>query len=136
MDDTGTEIRATFYSEPAAIMTGQTEPAPARTRSPSAERMRRLRERRRLGKVCFQFELDPWAISGLIELRWLPASRRDDHDSVVHAFHRFVAFALDMTRNTGRDASPLAEERDASEATSAQQSRPSVACRPRAHRCA
>jgi hypothetical protein len=48
------------------------------------------------------FELDPQAISGLIELSWLAAGREDDHDAVVHAFRRFVAYALDMTRNTRR----------------------------------
>jgi hypothetical protein len=67
-----------------------------------AERMRRCRERRRQGKVRFLFELPPWANSGLVELRWLHPSYRDDHDAVLDAFRRFVAFALDMTRNTGR----------------------------------
>jgi hypothetical protein len=67
--------------------------------SPGAERMRRLRERRRQGRICFLFELDPGAVAGLVELRWLPASQRDDHDAVVNAFHRFVGYALDMTRN-------------------------------------
>jgi hypothetical protein len=66
-----------------------------RSSSPGAERMRRLRERRRRGKVCFWFELDAWAIDGLVELRWLPASQRDNHAAVVHAFRRFVGYALD-----------------------------------------
>ena len=70
--------------------------------SPAALRMRRLRDRRRQGKMCFMTELEPWAISGLVELRWLHPSYRDDHDAVLEAFRRFVAFALDMTRNTGR----------------------------------
>jgi hypothetical protein len=70
--------------------------------SPAAARMRRLRERRRQGKVCCLLELPPWAILGLVELRWLHPSCRDDHDAVLDAFRRFVAFALDMTRNTGR----------------------------------
>ena len=48
------------------------------------------------------FELEPWAISGLVELRWLAAGARDDHAAVEHAFHRFVGYALDMTRNTPR----------------------------------
>jgi hypothetical protein len=70
--------------------------------SPGAGRMRRLRERRRLGRMCFMIELEPWAISGLVELGWLPSSGRDDRAAVVSAFRRFFAYALDMTRNTGR----------------------------------
>ena len=62
--------------------------------SPGADRMRRLRERRRRGTMCFMFELHPAAISGLVELRWLAASRRDDRTAVLDAFRRFVAFAL------------------------------------------
>ncbi|MGA8755662.1 MAG: hypothetical protein WB611_04920 [Stellaceae bacterium] len=77
----------------------QTAPTLPRPRSPGAERMQRLRDRRRQGKVCFLFELDPWAISGLIELRWLQDSQRDDHAAVLNAFHRFVGYALDMKRN-------------------------------------
>jgi hypothetical protein len=70
--------------------------------SPGAGRMRRLRERRRHGRIFFGFELEPWAVSGLVELGWLPSSGRDDRAAVVHAFYRFVAFALDTTRNTAR----------------------------------
>jgi hypothetical protein len=44
--------------------------------------------------MCFMFELDPAAISGLVELRWLAGSRRDDRTAVLDAFRRFVAFAL------------------------------------------
>jgi hypothetical protein len=69
--------------------------------SPGAARMRRFRERRRLGKVRFAIELDPIYISGLVELGWLKGSQRDDRSVVMNAFCRFVAFALDMTRNTG-----------------------------------
>jgi hypothetical protein len=79
----------------------QTAPPPQLI-SPAALRMRRLRERRREGRECFMFELEPWAISGLVELRWLAVSRRDDHAAVVDAFRRFVGYALDMTRNTAR----------------------------------
>jgi hypothetical protein len=70
--------------------------------SPGAERMRRLRDRRRQGRICFMTELEPWAIRGLVELGWLHPSYRDNHDAVLDAFRRFVEFALDMTRNTGR----------------------------------
>jgi hypothetical protein len=67
--------------------------------SPGAKRMQRLRDRRRQGRIFFGFELEPWAVSGLVELGWLAGSRRDDHAAIVHAFHRFVGYALDMTRN-------------------------------------
>jgi hypothetical protein len=78
------------------------EAAPARPRSPGAERMKRVRERRRQGRICFLFELYPREISGLVALRWLAGSRRDDRAAVLDAFHRFVAFALDMTKNKPR----------------------------------
>jgi hypothetical protein len=70
--------------------------------SPGTERTRRWRERRRQGRVCFMIDLSPWAISGLVELRWLHPLRRDDRAAVIDAFHRFVGYALDMRRNTGR----------------------------------
>lgn len=72
------------------------------TSSRGAERMRRLRERRRQGRICFHFELYPQEISGLVELGWLENNQQDDRAAVVNAFCRLVAFALDMTRNTGR----------------------------------
>jgi hypothetical protein len=40
------------------------------------------------------FELDPGAISGLVELRWLQSSQRDERVAVVDAFYRFVRYAL------------------------------------------
>jgi hypothetical protein len=52
--------------------------------------------------MCFMFELDPAAISGLVELGWLQGSRGNDHAAVVNAFRRFVGYALDMTRNRDR----------------------------------
>jgi hypothetical protein len=70
--------------------------------SPSAERMRRLRERRRQGRICFMFQLEPWAVEGLVELRWLHPALRNDRVAALDAFRRFVDYALDMTRNTGR----------------------------------
>jgi hypothetical protein len=51
--------------------------------SPGAERMRRHRARRREGKVCVMIELDPGAISGLMELGWLPGRQRDDRAAVI-----------------------------------------------------
>jgi hypothetical protein len=74
----------------------------ARIIASGAERMRRSRERRREGRICFLFELYPREISGLVELGWLPDSQRNDHAAVVNAFRRFIGYALDMTRNRGR----------------------------------
>jgi hypothetical protein len=74
----------------------------ARIIASGAERMRRSRERRRQGRICFMTELEPWAIRGLVELGWLQDSQRNDHAAVVNAFRRFVGHALDMTRNSGR----------------------------------
>ena len=62
--------------------------------SHAALRMRRFRERRRQGKVCFLVELDPREISGLVELKWLPGSHRDDRAAVVNAFCRLVEYVL------------------------------------------
>lgn len=84
------------------MMETQTIATLGQSRSPSANRMRRLRERRRQGKICFMTELEPWAIEGLVELRWLHPDRRNDHAAVIGAFHGFANYALDMTRNTGR----------------------------------
>ena len=83
-------------------MTEQGEQTPTRTLAPSAVRMQRLRERRRLGRMCFLLELHPGEISGLVELGWLAGSRRDDRAEVINAFCRFVGYALDTTRNNGR----------------------------------
>jgi hypothetical protein len=56
--------------------------------------MKRVRERRRQGRICFRFELYPKEISGMVELGWLAGSQRDDRAAVLDAFRRFVAFAL------------------------------------------
>jgi len=70
--------------------------------SPAALRMRRLRERRQQGRVCVMIDLPAWAVSGLVELRWLQPLRRNERAAVIDAFYRFVEYALDMTRNTGQ----------------------------------
>jgi hypothetical protein len=70
--------------------------------SPAALRMRRLREWRPQGRACLMVDPPPWAMSGLIDLRWPHPLQRGDRAAVVDAFHRFVGYALDVTRNTGR----------------------------------
>ena len=67
--------------------------------SPGAQRTRQWRARRREGRVCFRIELSPLAIDGLVELRWLHPSRRDDPVAICEGFRRFIGFALDMSRN-------------------------------------
>jgi hypothetical protein len=47
-------------------------------------------------------DLPAWAVSGLVELRWLQPLRRNERAAVIDAFYRFVEYALDMTRNTGQ----------------------------------
>jgi hypothetical protein len=69
--------------------------------SPGAERMRRLRERRRKGKVRFAIELDRRYISGLVELKWLPGNQRDDRAAVINAFCRLIEYVL-VTQNERR----------------------------------
>ena len=62
--------------------------------SPSAERMRRRRERIRHGSVFVRFEMAPVAVDRLIELRLLkPESRRDPH-AVTSALIEFGTKAL------------------------------------------
>jgi hypothetical protein len=39
------------------------------------------------------------AIDGLVELRWLHPSRRDDPVAVGEGFRKFVNFALDPSRH-------------------------------------
>src|SRR5262245_35978629 len=52
-------------------------------------------------QLCFMIELDPRAISGLVELGWLGGSRRHDRAAVLDGFGRFVRYTL-VTQNTGR----------------------------------
>jgi hypothetical protein len=53
-------------------------------------------------RLSFMCELGPEEISGLIQLRWLQRSQRDDRVAVENAFRRFVRYVLDVTRNTVR----------------------------------
>jgi hypothetical protein len=77
------------------MQTSATSPQPP---SPGALRMRRLRERRRQGKVRFAIELDPGYISGLVKLQWLKSSQRDDRAAVINAFCRLIEYVL-VTQN-------------------------------------
>jgi hypothetical protein len=61
---------------------------------PSAQRMRRHRERSKHGSVCIRFEMAPSAVDRLIALGWLkPESRRDPH-AVTVALIKFGTQAL------------------------------------------
>lgn len=62
--------------------------------SPSAQRMRRLRDRAKHGGVIVRFEMAPAAVGHLIELRLLkPESRRDPY-AVTSALIEFGTQAL------------------------------------------
>jgi hypothetical protein len=69
--------------------------------SPAAIRMRRTRERRRAGAVCFQLELHATAIDGLIALGWLAADDRSSLPAVADAFIRFASKALALRVTAG-----------------------------------
>ena len=51
----------------------------------SAERMRRLRERRREGAVVVSVEIEPEAIAELQRLGWLAPWQRSDPEAVADA---------------------------------------------------
>ena len=71
--------------------------------SPSAERMRRHRERRKLGKTVISLELSGSTIETLVALGWLPESEQNDISKIVVAFRRFAGRALAVARHGGLD---------------------------------
>ena len=91
---TGRAVTPTRSPRPAKIRRRRYDPS-----SPGARRTRQWRARLREGRVCFRIELSRLAIDGLVELRWLHPSRRDDPAAVCEGFRRFLGVALDMTRN-------------------------------------
>jgi hypothetical protein len=105
-DDVSRLLKGHQAARPPSL---QARAAPARVRlSPApalrsvlggAQRTRQWRARRREGRVCFRIELSPLAIDGLVELRWLHPSRRDDPAAICEGFRRFLGFALDTSRN-------------------------------------
>jgi hypothetical protein len=62
--------------------------------SPSAERMRRHRERIKRGTVFVRFEMAPAAIDRLIALGWLDSESRRDPHAVTVALIKFGTQAL------------------------------------------
>ena len=62
--------------------------------SPSAERMRRHRERTKQGSVFVRFEMAPAAIDRLIALGWLKLESRRDPYAVTVALIKFGTQAL------------------------------------------
>jgi hypothetical protein len=62
--------------------------------NPSAERMRRHRQRRRDGMRCVQLEVRETEIDELIHQKLLKSEMRNDKQSVVDAFYDFFENAL------------------------------------------
>ena len=60
----------------------------------SAERMRRMRERRRKGLVWLDIELRGDEIGELVRRGYLKPDHRDDHGEVRQALYRFFAKQL------------------------------------------
>jgi hypothetical protein len=63
--------------------------------SPSAERMRRHRQRRRDGMRCLQVEIRDTEIDELIRRKLLKEEMRNDKQSILNAFYEFLENALD-----------------------------------------
>ena len=62
--------------------------------SPSAQRMRRHRERVKQGSVCIRFDMAPAAVDRLIALGWLNSESRRDPYAVAVALIKFGTQAL------------------------------------------
>jgi hypothetical protein len=68
--------------------------SPAPVAKPSAVRMRRHRERAKLGAIFVRFEMTPAAVDRLIPLKWLQPECRRDRDAVINAFLKFGTAGL------------------------------------------
>ena len=66
----------------------------ALSRSPSAARMRRHRERAKHGSVFVKFDMTPIAVDRLIALGWLNSESRRDPYAVTVALIKFGTQAL------------------------------------------
>ena len=62
--------------------------------STGAERMRRHRERRRRGMLCFRIELSENVINELIRRKRLPADYRANPSAVGEALQRYLEYML------------------------------------------
>jgi hypothetical protein len=74
-----------------------TQPCPVTDvrRSPTAERMRRHRERRRKGLRCFRIELRETEIDALIQKGFLKPETRNDQYAILTALYAFLDRKLD-----------------------------------------
>src|SRR5437763_1091744 len=68
--------------------------SPATHPSPSAQRMRRARHRKREGDVVVSLVIDAAAVQNLIELGWLNPERRGDRGAVIGAMGALATRAL------------------------------------------
>jgi hypothetical protein len=64
--------------------------------SPGALRMRRSRERRRLGDVIVNLEVGPNITADLADLGWLPAPNRVDKDALARALIELLERAIEV----------------------------------------
>ena len=61
---------------------------------PSMDRTRRYRQRKQTGAVCVGFEVEPDAITALVDLGWLPADEAADPGAVTAALLDLAGKAL------------------------------------------
>jgi hypothetical protein len=83
-------------------MSSSNEPQ-SRAPSPVALRVRRHRERRRLGEVCCRCTLRRSFVEALVAFGWLHPDQRNDRRVVGAAFRGFAARALAVARKDGHD---------------------------------
>ncbi len=69
--------------------------------TPAAIRMRRTRERRRVGTVCFRLQLDASGIETLVAAGWLAPRDRAAQTAVTEAFLRMANKALALRITAG-----------------------------------
>jgi hypothetical protein len=81
----------------------ETATSATRLPSPTALRVRRLRERRREGDVCCSCTLRRGFVEALIAFGWLHYGQQDDRRAVAAAFRGFAARALAVARNGSPD---------------------------------
>jgi hypothetical protein len=81
-------------SHDAEMTTNPPTDAPA-TRSAAAERMRRYRERQRVGLRCLMIELRVTEIGALVRNGFLKADARNDLRSIEMALYEFLERTLD-----------------------------------------
>lgn len=62
--------------------------------SPAAERMRRHRERRRIGLHCLTIELRATELDALVRRKLLENEMRNDQRAILHAFYEFLDSTL------------------------------------------